>query len=253
MNSDGDFSMILQQDVALEQDLINLYMKYYSSIKDDYLRLKVRELVLAGETQVKIAKDIAEYLRGKTLDLTDLAASYEVGSNISGIPEGIREFSPPDCIIVEMKHQSYNNFIIDSMKHLMEQPDLSCIYVSATKPVVVMKDILAKAGADIDRIQFIECSSAPEMPGSISPSNLTQINIELNNLLKITSGRKIVVFDTLSALQVYNTSQIITDFVNVVSKMAKVSGFGLVWLHIKSDTEPLNPVVQTFVDRTVPY
>jgi hypothetical protein len=43
------------------------------------------------------------------------------------------------------------------------------------------------------------------------------------------------------------------NFVSVLSRKSKNEGFGLIWLHIKSETEPLDSLMQTFVDDVVSF
>jgi len=216
----------------------------------------MREMLLAGETQIKIANELIEYIKASPPALSgsggEYLASGESSSAGDGLPGEIRDFSPPDCFIVEFDPRDYSNSVLRVVKHLVGDVGLPCIYVSVTKPVRVMEDIFRKAGVDTNKIRFIECSSILE-GGSIHPTNLTELNIVLETFVREMSGKRFVLFDTLSALGVYNSKQSLADFVSVVSKSSKLEGYGLLWLHVKSSTEVLDSVLQTFVDKVVGY
>jgi hypothetical protein len=118
---------------------------------------------------------------------------------------------------------------------------------------MVMRDILEKNGVDSNKVTFIGCGLAAEDKDSISPSDLTQISIAIEDNLQKIQDSKVVLFDTITALGVYNKSNVITEFVDLISKRSKLKKFGLIWIHIKSDTDTLDPVTHTFVDKVIEY
>ena len=250
MSSDDGLIGVIDSGIRLESELLGIYRKYYPQFKDEYLRLMVQEMMLTGETQIRIASEIIKQVK-------DNPGRFDQGGadpkEPSDLPKELRDFKETDCIIVELEPEAYSDFVLKSVKQLTGELSFTCVYVSVTKPSSFMRDILGKAGVDTSRVRFIDCNSVPETRDTVHPSDLTQLTITLRAQMEGILGRKVVVFDTLSALRIYNRQEIIADFVGVLSKRGKMDKFGMVWLHIRSQTEPLSGVVQTFADRVVEY
>ena len=262
MNSDDLTLRCVDREMNVEEGLMQEYRKYYSSLKDENLRLMMKEILLLGVTQMKVANEIIRYVQEQknptTIDAFGPLAkdgqekpAVEPYTPPISLPREIEDFGPTDSLIVELSPWDYGAFVMGSMRHLVSDLGYSCIYVSVTKPLVVMKEMMAMMGIDESKMSFIECSSAPGVGDSISPVSLEELNYRMDSLVESMGGRKIVVIDTISALRVYNSEPVILDYVNIVSKRAKVRGFGLIILDLPSGSDAINPVMSTFVDKVV--
>ncbi|MFH0861543.1 MAG: hypothetical protein V1875_00800 [Candidatus Altiarchaeota archaeon] len=250
MNSDDLFLQCLDREKSIEGGLLQEYTKYYSSLKDDNLRLMMKEIFLLGITQMKVANEMIRYMQERKPGTAGVPSS-SYAQSIS-LPDEITGFTPPDSMIVEVSPWDYGSFVAKSMRHLVTDRGLSCVYVSVTKPLVVIKDMMIQAGADMSRISFIECSSLQESKDAVSPESLEELNYRIDSLLdRMGDCGRFVVIDTISALRVYNAEPIILDFVNITNKRAKIRGYGLMLLDIPSENDPINPVMRTFVDKVV--
>jgi len=109
------------------------------------------------------------------------------------------------------------------LEKFTEDNKMSVIYVSITKPYGSITDILGEKGIDTDEIFFIDCmSKAQETDAAIrakncvfiDPRNLTNISIAISEAVENLPDdeEKLVVFDTLSALRVYNEDKPLQQF-----------------------------------------
>lgn len=254
MKSKDDFMNLITAEKSIEKNLIDFYDSHYSDVKDDYLKLKMRELILLIVGQIKITEDLVKYIDSRN-EVEFLPLNRQSISNKllqRHMPSSLPDFNSLETLLVDFDPSKYSTFLLDSMQHMLSN-GCFCIYVSATKTSESLKLLFKGVGLDISKICFIECSSALDIPGSISPGSLTELNIRITESLGAVEGKKIVVLDTLSALLVYNDKNTLTEFLSILSKRAKTKGFGLLMLHLHSKDQPIDPVIQTLADKVLHY
>ncbi len=108
------------------------------------------------------------------------------------------------------------------------------IFITTSKPAEILKDYLHKFKLSEDRFFFIDAVSKsidPEEKDSEnivyidSPSNLTELGIAVRVSMENLKGNKLVIFDSLTSLSVYNNNRLLTrfyDFLVNISNMNKV-------------------------------
>lgn len=126
----------------------------------------------------------------------------------------------------------------DILKELMKKGK-SCLYVTINQPYNRMLKLLQKKGIDTDKVFFIDCitkeSGGKEVENDNvfyldSPSNLTDLNISLNEGIDSIDGEKIIFFDALSTLIIYNKPGPFAKFTHSV--MTKVKSLGIMSLFV---------------------
>lgn len=109
------------------------------------------------------------------------------------------------------------------LQKFTEKNEMSVIYVSITKPYDAITDILGEKNINTDEIFFIDCMSKAQDSDTatrakncvfIDPRNLTNISIAISEAVENLpeDEEKLVVFDTLSALRVYNEDKPLQQF-----------------------------------------
>lgn len=259
MNSDDPILHALQTEKDVEQDLLRDYTACYSGLKDENLRLMMKELLLLGITQYRIASELIKYMQDKPSP-SSVAPPISIPGNVrtepaskSSLPPELSNFSQTDCVIVELDPMDWGVFVSSTMRRLVSDLGFTCVYVSVTKPLVVVKELMTQTGVDMSRMRFIECSGTTEKGDVISPESLEELNFRIDSFAEASQGRRVVFIDTISALRVYNPDHVILDYVNIASKRAKTKGYGLIIMDVPSGDHPMNPVIRTFVDKVVSF
>lgn len=128
-----------------------------------------------------------------------------------------------DIILLLSKSEDIEEIKLEMLERFTEKEELSVIYVSITKPYDSITDILGDKGIDTDEIFFIDCMSKAQESDTairakncvfIDPRNLTNISIAISEAVENfpEDEEKLVVFDTLSALRVYNEDNPLQQF-----------------------------------------
>lgn len=159
---------------------------------------------------------------------------------------------PGQNMLLLLKSEIYQETLPNMVKYITNQMGWQVVYVSITKPAAYVQDNLKNQGVKSDKISYVECSELPSIKDSTSPSHLTGLNILIEQKLKATEGEGVVLFDTLTALNTYNSDEMITHYINHLSKRAKIDRFRVIWVFIKKlKREELDPVILTSVDKIV--
>lgn len=128
-----------------------------------------------------------------------------------------------EIVLLLSNSESIEEVKMDMLEDFTEKKKMSVIYVSITKPYDAITDILEQKGIETDEIFFIDCMSKAQEEDVaerakncvfIDPRNLTNISIAISEAVESLpeEEKKLVVFDTLSALRVYNEDEPLQQF-----------------------------------------
>lgn len=128
-----------------------------------------------------------------------------------------------DIILLLSDSESLEEVKLDMLEKFTEKEEMSVVYVSITKPYDSITDILDEKGIDPDEIFFIDCMSKTQDSENavrakncvfIDPHNLSNISIAISEAVENLPEDEdtLVVFDTLSALRVYNEDKPLQEF-----------------------------------------
>jgi hypothetical protein len=103
----------------------------------------------------------------------------------------------------------------------------------------------AKKGINLNKILFIDCISqqlkektknADNCVFINSPQNLTAISIAVNEAIRSISGKRMLFFDSLSILLIYNDAITLGKFSNFILNKMRASDVDMILLALESDT-----------------
>ncbi len=128
-----------------------------------------------------------------------------------------------DIVLLLSNSENIEEVKLDMLEKFTEDDQMSVVYVSITKPYDSITDILEEKGIDSEEIFFIDCMSKAQEENTatrakncvfIDPRNLTNISIAISEAIENLpeDEDKLVVFDTLSALRVYNEDKPLQQF-----------------------------------------
>lgn len=123
----------------------------------------------------------------------------------------------------------------DSINIIMEffakKKGIPGIYVSFNRPQRSIRKSLENAGIPVDKIFFIDCISK-SLLGEIEeiknvlhiyrPTNLTTLNMAINEFIENIPGEKYLIIDALTTLFIYNKETDVIEFIRLqIDKASK--------------------------------
>lgn len=172
------------------------------------------------------------------------ARSDDKGDDIS--PE---LFDTDDVVLMAGDIERVNNQVILVLEKWTKEK--KAIYLSYNKMPKHTKQVLSKAGADMDNIIFVNCSNVEsDNDININPHDLTQMSITINN--KITDpGSTLLVVDAISAFTTYHTENRIIAFVAWMNDRSRKRGYKTLWVTMNdSSLKTLNRKIAEICDET---
>lgn len=166
-----------------------------------------------------------------------------------------------EVVLVVAPSDNVDAINTDIVRHYTTKGGI-CIYVNVSKPYTTMERRFEKADADTDNIFYIDCATAlagVEVDRAanavfLKPSDLTHISLTIENALEsLPGGRdRVLLFDTLSTLMLYNDDQMVSKFAH--SLMTRLRGWEVksIILTLSEETdERIMSQLRQFADRVV--
>jgi KaiC/GvpD/RAD55 family RecA-like ATPase len=151
---------------------------------------------------------------------------------------------------------------IDLIKKLLPE-NYYVLVITTNLPYEILKKNYEKAGIAVDRILFVDTVTKyalgrdPQPAQNCrfvnNPANLTDIGIAATEALKDLEGKKVcLLFDSVSSMLIYLSSQNITKFIHFVTNKLRLLNFAGIFLVVDKgiDPEVLNQLT-TFVDVVI--
>ena len=151
---------------------------------------------------------------------------------------------------------------IELIEQLLSE-DYFVIVITTNQPYEILKKNYEKNGIPIESIHFIDtvtkyamgCDPHPEKKCWFisNPANLTDIGIAVTESLRGLEGKKVcLLFDSVSSMLVYISSQNITRFIHFITTKLRLLNFAGIFLVAEKGLDP-DVLVQltTFVDAVI--
>jgi len=247
MSFKDDFLDVLNSEIESEEGLKRLYEKYSSEMKDESLRLRLREVILGRETQTRMLKDILKIVGG----YDTLHGSYIFNGEVEKLMPYLGNFTGSSNIILSTSSKNYPTLVDSTVKCLVNLKGISCVYVSLIQPIQSLRQMFTKEGIFVEKIRFIESNAIPVSPDSIPPQNLTELSIRIEKELDALEGSKVVIFDTLSTLFLYNPQKMVEEFIVFQNKLCKINSYAIAWIDVGSKEYLISETAKAFCDRFI--
>lgn len=135
------------------------------------------------------------------------------------------------------------------------------IYVTTNKPCNHLMNLFKEEGINARNIFFIDCISKqvkakekekePENCLFLeSPQQITGLSLAINQAIKLMPSEKMVFFDSLSALLIYNNESVIGKFSNFIINRMRSENISTVMIVLESDMDKkIIKTIESFVDE----
>lgn len=142
------------------------------------------------------------------------------------IARKLEEIPAGSAIGIDMKIESYFDFIRATLDLFATRKDLDCIYVTSTIPSESILNALSVLEVDTQRVHFVDCISH-SMMGKTSQSErvifvesatmLENIMLKVQYLMKKSKKEgKMVIIDSVNTLAIHNNTKILSEFFHIL-------------------------------------
>lgn len=181
--------------------------------------------------------------------------AQKVEEEISSLPE---HFIVLFVVSAKMYHQ-LNEALL---KVLLSTEHLKGIYITVNKPYSAIKPSLEAKGINTNNLFFIDAITqrvsgiAMRTEGVLfmaSPQSLTDLGIAIDEALSsFGEGQKFVLLDSLSTLQIYNSSGTVANFLHFLTAKLRISGVKGVFITLQAGTDQrLIDLLVQFGDKVI--
>ena len=143
------------------------------------------------------------------------------------------------------------------LKRYITEKKNDVVYVTVNKPFSTLIEHFQKEKIKTDKIFIIDAISPHEVRAGNavfikSPKQLTNISITTTSTIKKLKKAKILIFDSISTLLVYNKFEIVKDFIHFIANKMKELKVTFVMTCIKEMTDKKTiSQLRAFVDNVI--
>jgi len=169
---------------------------------------------------------------------------------------------PPNMVVgLVVNAEHYEDLKIAMLKYLVTQKKQAGSYITVNKPFESVISSLHANKIKTDNLYFLDCITR-KFGGKEdknanckfidSPHNLTEISLEIHELLKANANHKFLFIDSLSTLAVYNNPEIMVKFVHYMTGKMRIWGLTGVFIALneESDKKLISELTQ-FCDKII--
>jgi len=173
-----------------------------------------------------------------------------------------REIKDGSVVLVKVPSKKLIETNVQILKHYVRDKKYSAVYVTVNKPFSELIEKFKEEKIDTDKIfvidavtprKFINGNSRAENAVFIgSPRELTNISITTTSKIKELKTAKVLIFDSVSTLLVYNEFDSVKDFVRFISNKMKELNVTFAMICIKESVdEKFISQLSSFVDEII--
>jgi len=182
-------------------------------------------------------------------------------SAIDEIRKGLKKHETGYIALIITSAETYIILYFKILKLLLNELKYSGIVVSINKPGPILLDQMKEKGIDPKELSIIDCISEitgveKKKDGIVyvsSPSNLTELSIEIKKVLdRAKKKRSFVMIDSLASLLIHNSSGSVLRFLNFLTTRMKSMKVGGVFIVVEEEFDKrfINQIIE-FCDQVI--
>lgn len=166
-----------------------------------------------------------------------------------------------EVVLLVVSAEKYLAVSMDVLKHYCNNEKSSCVYVTVNRPYSTLMNLIKKNGINAEKLFVIDAitpksaqtKSADNAIFIGNPKGLTDISISASAAVKsLHDGNKMLFFDSLSTLLIYNDEGSVTKFAHfLINKMKEWSISGVIISLEKETDAKLFSQLSQFVDKVI--
>ena len=234
MKQSSDLKQFFYDSKTYEKKARDFYFNLTKQLSDKSIIKVLDKIRLDEEKHMKIAEELMILSEGqKIADVKTAISKFSL------------DLSSSNSFLLISNVENYLDNIIGLLKSLETQnKEVLCVSVNKSKQDI--SNAFKKMNAEIKNLRVIDCFS-----DNIDPKNLTSIEINLLKAIK-KSDESVVLFDTISFLSIYHSTNLLREFSRALISLAKKHDFKLVLSLIEEESDKqLIASLSTMVDQIV--
>jgi len=162
-------------------------------------------------------------------------------------------------LLVISSVENYISANLEILRVLLNEMKISGVYITINRPYASLCKILKQNGINIEKLYFIDCvSSLAGMPVEKTekcrflkgPSALTDIGIDLSELMEEIKKPCFLFLDSISTLLTYNSAEAVVSFSHLLITKMRLKGLMGVIITLEKESEPYKIITQ-FCDKVI--
>ena len=175
------------------------------------------------------------------------------------LKEEIRYTPRMKILLVLSSKDKYESVNLEILK-LFSDSSYIIIYICVDKPSTTIRYELKAEGMNVDKMFFIDCATAIATGSSgriekaivVSPKDLTDLSITINEAIQGIKENKIVFLDSLATLSIYHGLGTMKKFCHFLISNIRLYALKGILLSIEQGTKKeLIDTIERFCDKTV--
>ncbi len=234
MKQRSDLKQFFYDSKTYEKKARDFYFNLTKQLSDKSIIKVLDKIRLDEEMHMKIAEELMILSEGqKIADVKTAISKFSL------------DLSSSNSFLLISNVENYLNNVIGLLNFLQTQ-NRKALCVSVNKSKQDISNAFKKMNAEIKNLRVIDCFS-----DNIDPKNLTSIEINLLKAIK-KSDESVVLFDTISFLSIYHSTNLLREFSRALISLAKKHDFKLVLSLIEEESDKqLIASLSTMVDQIV--
>ena len=171
------------------------------------------------------------------------------------------DFKKGEIILLIISVQKYLETSMKILKHYCNNEKSSCVYVSVNHTYNTLMNLMKKNKINTDKLFVIDAitphsAQTKDVSNAIftgNPRGLTDISISASSAIKnLPNGERMLFFDSLSTLLIYNDSGSVTKFVHFLINRMKEWNISGVIISLEDEIDKkLSSQLSQFVDKVI--
>lgn len=160
----------------------------------------------------------------------------------------MEEIGPAISVVLNINMESYFDVLTGLVDTFSKDKGLTCIYIASSVSASTISDALNSLDIDTKEMRFVDCVSYGVMESLDGGENtvyvesqtmLENIVLKVEYMFKKLEGRpSLVILDSINSMAMSNATNILSEFVQVLSTMIKSKGAYIVVLSVDEQLKP---------------
>jgi archaellum biogenesis ATPase FlaH len=174
---------------------------------------------------------------------------------------GFGEIDEGDVVLINVTSKKLAETNTEILDWYISKKKSGVVYVTVNKPFSDLINGFKKANIDTNKIFIIDAVTPRKFVGGErlenavfigSPKELTNISITTTSTIKKFKEAKVLIFDSISTLLIYNKFNVVKDFIHFISNKMKELKITFTMICIKDMTdEKVISQISAFADKVI--
>ncbi|MFH1721845.1 MAG: hypothetical protein ABH950_04480 [Candidatus Altiarchaeota archaeon] len=245
-----------KRERELDEDIISDEETLQSPEQKELLEIKKR--MEEKEQDLKQRQEqLSQQKQG--LEIGEVKQTEQTYAKLKKEMEGLGDDA---IVLVSCRAESHMRMILALLAIVLNEKSQGGVYISVSRPFRYILNNLEENDIEIEDLFAIDCVS--RMAGKVSekmdtvayvenPSSLEEISMYMDRMLmKVGSGKKFILLDSLSSILIYNNQKSVKEFTHFIINKMRLEGLGgFILTQEKKEAQDLIQTIQPLLDKEI--